>query len=269
MRQIWAAGLLLRRIRTEAGMILLLFLLVAGTSFVFAAGPRFFNRLADDALRYAVRTALPAERDIVLGLASNIAPGERDPISGVRDTGHDLEKRFPPSLAALISRSVLRITPFRFSVLNPPSMPTILSLRYQDGLTDATRLVSGRWPVDRGVPMPPATTGLEAVPPGSVKPVVFEVALSAEEANQIGVHVGDHLALALEGTDILLPFVPNGIGTTEMQVVGLYQPIDPKSDYWAGDTSLIEASMVGIPDIDVLTAYATAYIPAETYPDLW
>ena len=57
MRSLWAAGLLLRRIPSELGMILLLFFVIATTSFLFAAAPRMFNRVSDDGLRYAARSA--------------------------------------------------------------------------------------------------------------------------------------------------------------------------------------------------------------------
>ena len=37
---LWAAGLLLRRLRSEAGIVLLIAVLVGATAFVFAAAPR-------------------------------------------------------------------------------------------------------------------------------------------------------------------------------------------------------------------------------------
>ena len=77
MRSLWAAGMLLRRLLTERGIILLTFVLVAATSFVFAAAPRLFNRVSDDALRDAVRVAPASQRNLALSLDSRPRAGLR------------------------------------------------------------------------------------------------------------------------------------------------------------------------------------------------
>ena len=178
MRSLWAAGLLLRRIRSERGIILLIFVLVAATSFVFTAAPRLFNRVTDDALRHTAEAALPLLRNLALGLDSSLNPGPGGGVSGVRAYGEKLSQDFPPSVAALISDRQLRFTTVRMYVPDPPSYQTHISLRYQDGLTDATRLVAGRWPVDRGVPLSHLVEPLGRGPdPGAeAAPVVIEAA---------------------------------------------------------------------------------------------
>lgn len=270
MRSLWAAGLLLRRLRTERGIILLIFGLVAATSFVFAAAPRLFNRVSDDALRYAVRVAPASERNLTLGLASNLAPGPDGGVSGVRTYGDQLAEQIPTSVAALIAERSLRVTSVSFIVSDPLIYETHISLRYQDGLTDATRLASGRWPVDRGVPVVPVSVraGSDGPDDGAqVEPVILEAALSTAEAAEIGVQVGDRLAVTLDGSDSLLKNIPYQIASTEIQVVGLYQPLDPNAQYWYGDASLLQVSLAGTDDHPI--AYATAYIPAEMYPSLY
>ena len=64
------------------------------------------------------------------------------------------------------------------------------------------------------------------------------------------------------------------VGTTfqtapaEVQVVGLYEPLDPNAAYWDGDPSLLQVSQHGTEFPPHPIAYATAYIPAEMYPSL-
>ena len=52
MRLVTAVAALLRRLRVERGVVALVFAVVAITSFGVAAGPRLFNQVADEALRY-------------------------------------------------------------------------------------------------------------------------------------------------------------------------------------------------------------------------
>ena len=64
MRLVGAVAVLLRRIRAERGVAILLFVLVAVTSFVVAASPRLFDRVADAGIRYEVARATSAQRNL-------------------------------------------------------------------------------------------------------------------------------------------------------------------------------------------------------------
>ena len=270
MRSLWAAGLLLRRLRTERGILLLIFLLVAATSFVFAAAPRLFNRVSDDALRYAARVALPSQRNVALSLNASLAPGPGGGVSGVRALGEQLAADFPPSVDALISNRLTRVTTIRLYVPDPPKYETHISLRYQDGLTDATRLVSGHWPVDHGVPLRQVAVEIGSDGPGDgadADPIILEAALSTAAATEIGVKVGDRLAVTLDGTDPLMRGTRYEIAPTEIEVVGLYEPLDSSAEYWDGDSGLLQVSQHGTDEHPI--AYVTAYISPEMYPSLW
>lgn len=269
MRSLWAAGLLLRRIRAELGIVLLLFLVIAATSFLFAAAPRLFNRASDDGLRYAALAAAPVQRNVVLAQVASLSPGIAGDVAEVRAYGDRLAERFPASLDALISDRSLGVTSVRFAVASPPDVQ-YLSLRYQDGLTEATRLVSGRWPVDRGVPLPRATsvagsTGTDGG--GQAAPVILEAALSAAEAAEIGVELGDRVALVLDGTEPMLSGTALRIAPIDIEVVGLFDPIDPNAEDWSGDSSLLQVMQIGTFWHPV--AWAAAYVPADMYPDLF
>jgi putative ABC transport system permease protein len=268
MRSLWAAGLLLRRLRVEAGMMTMLFVAIAATSFVFAAAPRLFNRAADDALRFAARNAPAAQRNVELALVSSLSPGTDGGVSGVRVEGQQLEQKFPSVLERLISDRSMRVTAARFFVTPPTLYETHLSLRYQDGLTDATRLVSGRWPVDHGVAVREGSFGLgPGAPDGGedTTPVIVEAALSRSAATEVGIKIGDRLPVSMDASDLAGRLFQ--VGPTEVDIVGLYEALDPDAAYWEGDASLIQATLAGKPDPSV--AFATAYIAADQYPSLW
>ena len=278
MRSLWAAGMLLRRLRAERGIILLIVVLVASTSFVFAAAPRLFNRVSDDALHFMAQSARPADRNLALNVIGSITPGSDGGVAAVGAYGDQLETQIPSSLTAVISGRQTRVTTPRFYVPNPPLIETHISLRYQDGVTDATRLVSGRWPVDGGDEMHPVAAGANAGDP-SEPPAVIEAALSTAEAAAIGVKVGDRLDLTLDGTDPLISsttgvanqglFFRGGyrIGPAQVEIVGLFEPLDPEAELWYGDAGLLQVEQHGDPDNPI--AYVTAYMAPEEYPSIW
>jgi putative ABC transport system permease protein len=261
-----AAGLLLRQVRNERGSIVLTAVLVAVTSFVFAAAPRLFNRVSADALRYALESAPVMQRNIALALTSSIAPGSGDALSSIRNRGETLEADFPASVDALISERSLRVTAARFSVIDPPSYDTRITLSYVDGLADATTLIAGRWPADRGMPLVPLPEG-DPSDGEPAEPVIIEAAVSVATASEIGVDVGDRLAIELDGSDPAMrrrgyPLVPAAI-----EVVGLYEPLDQAAEAWSGDTDLL-AAFQGGSDFHPI-AYAAAYVSPEAYTSLW
>jgi len=268
MRSLWAAGLLLRRLRTEPGVITLLFVLVAGTSFLFAAAPRLFNQVSDEALRYEVGNAAPAQRNLQLALASTLSAGPRGGISGPTSYGTALKHQFPTTLQDLVAARTLVVTTARFSLPDPPEFTTYLTLRYQDGMTNATELVEGRWPTNLGFALPEATIGLipPTPDPEGAPPIPFEIALSADAAADIGVSIGDRLQVLVDGSDPLLARTFYRIVPTEMVVVGLYRAVDPTADYWYGDSSLLQISRGG--SLDAPIAYVTAFFAPEAYPAL-
>jgi putative ABC transport system permease protein len=258
-----AVILLLRRFRAEIGILALLFVLVTSTSFLFAAAPRLFNRVSDDAMRYAAGNALAVDRDVWLYADGSIGPGSDGGVAAVQEYGQQREAEFPSSIESLISDRFQGITTVRFTV--PQSIVT-MSLRYQDGLTDDATLTEGRWPVDRGMPLQMIPVGKQADQGDQAPPTVFEVALSTTEADAIDAHVGDHLNLALDGSDPLVPRTVFVITPTQAEVVGLFEPKDPTGAEWSG-SGLLQPTLLQGPD-GPSGIRATAYVPAESYARL-
>lgn len=271
LASLWAAGMLLRRLRGEAGVILLIVVLVASTSFAFAAAPRLFNRVADDAIRYAVRTATPTQRSLGAALTSTIAAASGEGVKPVQTYGDRVEKQFPASVLAIVDPPLLRITTVRMVVADPPSYDTRLSLRYQDGLPEASRLVEGRWPADRGTRLKTVPLSGPPTAPGSMfadgeEVSILEAAISKAAATEVGVHVGDRLSISLDGSDSGNFRAPYHLAPTQIEIVGLFEAIDESALYWSGDTGLLKVVQLGQPDNPV--AGVTAYVPAEMYPNL-
>jgi putative ABC transport system permease protein len=265
MTGLWAAGLLLRRLRNELGIVALIAILVGATSFVFSAAPRLFNRSADDALRYAAAKALPLQRNIALNMDSTIAPGAGG-VDGVVQLGNDLTAAIGASITQLIGQRSLRITSVRMPIDKPPKYDTRLLLSYRDGLPDATRLVEGAWPVapDRPLAVREIGVPVEGEPP---PPVVIQAAIPKAAADEVGLKVGDRVSVSLEGRDGLVLFQRVVLLPTKIEIVGLYEPIDPTSLYWSGDEDLLNAVQHGNEDAPI--AWVAAWIPAETYPQLF
>ena len=190
MRLVAAVAALLRRLRVERGVVALVFVVVAITSFGVAAGPRLFNQVADDALRYEATHATAIQRNIQFTSVDRLPAGTTDPFERVAARGDGLRGRLPPSVGHLVGDTRYMVDMTRFQVAEPPKLPTVVTLRQQDRLEDQVDLVAGRWPA----PVVPAADADPADPP------VIEVALSDASAASIGVGVGDTLAANVDGT---------------------------------------------------------------------
>ena len=104
MRSMWAAAFLLRRLRVEIGIALLIVGLVAATSLVFSAAPRLLDRVSDDGLRHEVATSGPVQRN--LQLVDRVRPaGCRGSLDAVNELGDGFADQFPAVLRNAIARS--------------------------------------------------------------------------------------------------------------------------------------------------------------------
>ena len=266
MRSIWAAGFLLRRLRSEVGVVALLVALVGLTAFLFAGAPRLFNLVADAALVDQLRSAPAVDRGIQLS-STTVSPGGGDPLTTLDEIGDQYLRAFPASIGQLIGERRFSITSARFAVPDPPRYTTFVSLRYQDGLDEAIKLVAGRLPASNGEPLPLATLefGVEP-PPLPATPPRVEVAISEATAAEIGADVGTTLETTLDGTDPMLrSFVLRRIDV-ELKVVGIFSIDDPDADVWFADHRLQRPDIGGSDENPI--AYATGLVAPEAYADL-
>ncbi len=259
MRLVSAVVALLRRLRAERAVAMLLFILVTVTSFAVAAGPRLFNRVADEGLRYEAVLATAAQRNLQFTAVDRLPAAEWDPMARVVARGEGLRGRLPDSVGALIDEVRFVVDSTRFQLANPPNYRTFVTFRYQDGLDEQLDLVEGRWPSQ----VAPATSG-DADPDA---PPVFEVAVSDATAQAIGVGVGDALAANVDPADPVLRNVfPRPTTAIEIDVVGRFAVRDPVARFWFDDRGLDEIAIGGSDDDPI--AFATALIGPEAYADL-
>jgi putative ABC transport system permease protein len=264
VRTIASVVTLLRRLREERAVVALLFLLIAATSLAVAAGPRLFNRVSDDGLRYAVAHATAVQRNLQFLSVDRFEPGRDDPFEGVADRGSSLRRGLPGSVGELIQEDHYVIDLPRFRVAGAPNLRTFVTLRSQDGLEDRVTLVGGRWPA--AVPAPvaplPGSTSEDAAAPPR-----FEFALSPEAADLIGMAVGDTWTTNVDPNDPALANVfPRPTTEVELTLVGRFSVTDRGDPFWFDDHALEVAGIGGSADDPI--AYATGLFAPDAYADL-
>ena len=140
-----AAAFLLNRYRAEIVPMLLLALLVVVTAFLAAVGPRLFNRVADDGLRYDVERAQSVERNVELGEIGTLVGG--DGLDAVADRLPILQAELPDTMRGLIATSTYWAESANWSVVGPPrDFPTWVRFRFPEGVDERITYVDGRAP---------------------------------------------------------------------------------------------------------------------------
>ena len=267
MRSIAAAAFLLRRLRAEAGIALLILLLVGITTALFAGAPRLFNLVADQGLQAAFDDASPVARNVELS-REFVVPTFNDPLAVVDQLGEQYLDRFPGLVRDLVRDSTVRATTPRFFIADPPNFTTFVALRHQSGLEDAIHYVEGRPPRATGEELPPASFVFgpgEGIGPPEVPPRV-EIALSRRTAERILVEAGDVLEGSIDETDPLVPGSLNYPLAADLEVVGIFDVDDPDAEIWYSDNTLNEISLRG--SVDTPLAFATGLIAPEAFPDV-
>ena len=148
-----AVGFLLNRYRAEIVPMLVLALVVVVTAFLAAAGPRLFNRVADDGLRYDVGRAKSIDRNLELGQIGNLSGGSG--LQSVADRGPELEAELPESVRELIADRTYHAESTSWAVYDPPrEHPTWLRFRFPDGVEERITYVEGRPPTGETTTIP-------------------------------------------------------------------------------------------------------------------
>lgn len=274
MRRVWAAAFLLRRVRSEPGVALMLVALVGVTAFLFAAAPRLLNQVSDGALRHELASARATQRNLQVTLLGNIVADEGGPaLRHVLAVGDDFRQGLPPALASLIDEQGLVLTSVRFRVEEPPVYDdTFISLRHQDGLDGLVTLVAGRLPQATGQQLPEAAYGFVPLEPEPgpdeppEEPPLVEIALSEATAQATGVNLGDLLAVTADAGD---PRLPGQLGApldARFEVVGIFGVSRPDAEVWYEDSTLQVLNLGGTDDHPL--AFATALMAPEAYADV-
>ena len=255
MPLVGAVAVLLRRLRAERGVAVLLFVLVAVTSLVVAASPRLFDRVADAGLRYDVDRATATQRNLQFTTVDRIRAAEGDALANVDARGDGLLERLPESIGRLIVAGGYVVDTTRFRLVDPPNYTSYVTFRHQDGIGEHVTFDAGRPP------------GRLVLPDEPDRPPRFEVALSRATAAALLVELGDTLPAAVDPGDPMLRNVfPRPVSAIEIEVVGLFSIDDPRATYWFDETTLARAVVGGTEDSPI--AFATGLVAPEAYADL-
>jgi putative ABC transport system permease protein len=253
MARLWAAAFLLRRLRSERGVLLLLVLLVATTSLIVAAGPRLYNAVADAGLHRLLDQTSAPRRNIALTRDVQESPSALTP-AALRAQGTELAAPFDPAIASLVRSQEVLVSSPRFHVNPGPKYDTFVTLRTQSGIEGETELVDGRWPTR--VAPPPATTD---------KPPVIEIAISTTTAEESGLAIGQVLEATPDGTDPLAPTFTGEVAA-QLAIVGIFSIREPAADIWYADNRLERVGLAFT--LNEAVAYATALIAPDAAPDI-
>lgn len=259
MRLVAAVAALLRRLRAERSVAVLLFVLVGVTSFAVAAGPRLFNAVADEGLRYEARRASAARQNLQFTRADRLSTGRSDPFERVVARGVALAGQVPESVRALVDLERYVVDAPRFRVANPPIYTTFITPRFQDGLDGELDLIGGRWP-GRVEPAGPTPDDPDPLPR-------IEMALSDDTMTATGLATGDLLTTTVDAGDPLLREVfPRPTTRLEIEIVGQFTVRDPGARLWNDDRGLGEITVGGTEENPI--AYATGLFAPEAYTDV-
>jgi len=271
-------SLFLRRLRLEPASALTMFVLVAGTCFLFAALPRLFNAFADDGLRFAVEHAPAASRQVQIVDTARVTGSVDRVRAHVAATGGVL----PPSLRRIVDSEGFVVRSPLF-ILEADRRPTGLrqgvfryvTLRFQPGTTKHVKLVAGRLPGAGGgtvsAPVAQPVFGNRSVPPipglPKAKQVpLLEVALSRETARALRLRLGDRAVFTPELQDLAVQLVPiRDELPLAIRVVGLFDVPRPDEPFWFGDSGLGEPVIRQSQTLDEQNVFAQALVSEDGY----
>jgi putative ABC transport system permease protein len=215
--------------------------LVLVSAFLAAALPRTLNQTADAALRRLVVDAPPQARAL---RAFSYGVLDRGQLESVRD---ELLDTFRPPLRGLVGEgTVAATTETPYTVLNARTgkpykgvaglagaTPTrFLGVRYQADAGERIRWVAGQ-PPGRGktvrLRVPEDPDAFFIVPR-------VDVGIAVDAARLMGYRPGQVFTLQSSQGDFSgSPF--------RVRITGLYEPVDPRSTFWTGESRLLTASV--------------------------
>jgi putative ABC transport system permease protein len=274
-RGLAAVALILRRLRVQRVAAAALAALVLVTAFVFAAVPRLYNRMSDDGLRYQMRTAPAAVVNLAMLQQRAPAVGGSDALDVVDAEGSSFVDNLPAPLRKLIGDRQVAIDSTEFSTqlvsaAQPLDFPLFLKLRHQSGVAGQIRISDGRLPAAAGsVLARPAWLPLPgvALPDDAVAELpLIEVAVSRETASSDRLTVGQRFLAHVTRDAPTRRFDQRpepGTGYAVVDIVGIFDVVEPDAAFWYGDVNLQRPTITGTADAQQV--HATALMSPESY----
>lgn len=287
------ARVISRELRHQPAVVASLFVGVLLAVFVIGATPRLFEKVAAEDLYATVSDPLPSQRNVRIERIGRIGVGRGnadvfDPLVAIGDS---FAEEAPESVQTIISdrQWVLDSAQLRVGRLpgeQPPHpFPTFFRFHSQEGIDERVTIVEGTSPqpqepvpmlVGLDCPHEPeerdalqatleigemvidADCRLEEVPH-------FEVAVTAETAEDMGLEVGHPVVLTPDTMDSLYFGVPGNELAFQMllTVSGIMELTDVDEEYWFGDPTLHRPSIRENADLRVI--YGKGLLAKDDY----
>ena len=229
---------------------------VAVTAFLVALVPLWFGRTADGVLRTRLAAATEAQRGLEFELRDRLDPGEADPLAAVGERAAALSAELPATIRDSMGSPQALVDSQEFLADGAPRPILRVGLRIAD-VGDGIRWVAGRPPSGRTttveLPDRPARDGTPSLA------IDYEVAISAGTAAAVGLAVGDRVVL-VPGT--------NTAGAVAIDVVGMFEVVDPADGRWFADPTLATAIEERV-SAEVTIYHAVALVDPDAYPQLY
>ncbi|MFZ0012727.1 MAG: FtsX-like permease family protein [Acidimicrobiia bacterium] len=292
-----AAGIV-SRLRAMPSVVVSVMTTVLVASFVLGAAPRLLDYVSEQDLRATVTNPAPAQRNLRSERATPLPAGPSDdaflPLQRAGDAFARTE--FPPSVQTVISDQHFLVDSPQFALAPLPGdeaphpFDMFLRFRYQDGIEENARVVSGSLPSPRepvpmlvgdGCPTDPSERAdlmrrladadaaaeddldcmLADVP-------VFEIAVTAETLDTLGIGLDQMMLLTPDPGDPLFFNAPGQTlnAPTVVSVSGVIELTDPDLEYWYGDPSLHRPSIEETADFRII--FATGLLSPDALGDL-
>jgi putative ABC transport system permease protein len=273
IRQIFAliGAPLRRRIGADPVMASTFMVVILITVAAVAAIPIILNRVGDQGLFETLDNAMVIQRGINVELESSLPRTGDQPLQIVEERGESYRDNLPESLQTIIADTQWVVdSPRHHHLLDDLQVATggfqrYFQFRYQSDLEEQTVLVDGREP---GPTEQLLLSDLAALPDGAEnKPIpTYEVKIGQGTAEIMELEIGDVFAIQPDNNDLLNRGAIRGHYESyfAVEVVGIFEPVEPESDFWYYDFRTYRTDVFSDPD---QTIYYSMGVPSEEVLD--
>ena len=255
---------LLARLRADAGVAVVIVLVIAVTAGTAAAVGRSLQVLTADSIRDEVANANPSAVGVTASAMLDRDLARTGVFAGLQARGTAEAEQLPPPLSTLVGPPATVVDSVRFTLGPLPDEPALplttnLTFRSQDPAEEHLRVVEGRVPAvsDLEVELQSAVEG----EPGPMAPVM-EIALSATTMERTGLALGSRVVAVPDPADPLARRAGLiSLAPVVVEVVGRIELSAAEDPVWWGDPRLHRPAQI---DTGTTTTYfAFGWVPPD------
>lgn len=251
-------GLLLARVRADRWLLAVVAGSLALTATLVGAVPRLLEDLARDSLAAELDAASVQRTGLSATAVRPLPDLTGDPAAVLAAGGAEATAQVEPDLRAVLDDPQAVVDSLRYRLDPLPgetgsNLDTRLTLRSQDGVQDAVRLVDGR--------LPDGTVG-EVLLGADVPVPVHPFAATAATADALSMQLGTRrLAVPDPEGPVTRRILPLPRDPVVVELVGIVELDDPRDPVWFGDRRLHEPSRLDTSS--TTTIFAFGHVPLD------